>query len=209
VSDEHNHGNFNWTHVAVFLAVGALIVALFAWNNSIQKTSNPEPQVSVVGDGNSNPSDSSSDDYVGNDPINDDSAPSGSYNSDIAATSNGNDEVCNDQHGYFLDPDFTDTISTHNEEGWFIHVQFWVNYEDGFGSDSPEWETVLDPGRYLIHPPANAVIQGWVWEYGPNCTREVVEDQMAQSIERRIVNKINTEGVASQDLVNRYFEKVA
>lgn len=111
-------------------------------------------------------------------------------------------------HGYFLDPEFTE-VSTHNSPGWFIHVQFWVNYEDGFGSDTPEWEYVLEPGRYVINEPDHAQVQGWVWEYGDSCSRSDVEEQMENSIRRRLRNEVNTEGVASQDLVNRYFEKVA
>lgn len=107
---------------------------------------------------------------------------------------------CRQINSYELSPTLLE-VSTHNTPGYWIHVQFFVN-------NGPEMEAVLTHGRYTIDR-ANGGPRGFVWEFGPSCSRDFMEADMAESINRRKANHANTIGVADQATVNTYFHKVA
>ena len=87
---------------------------------------------------------------------------------------------CRVIHDYQL-KDLTE-VSTSND-GW-LHVEYWL------GGDTPEYETILPGGRYLLR--ANFA-GGHVWEYS-GCTFEQVKNQVQAHINRRLAQKANNGG---------------
>lgn len=181
--------------IAVLIAVLALILAFLAWDNSRSNSSSntaSPPQVIVVPGSTNASSDSSG---------STDSSSSNSGNiSDTTGTTTGASGTCGVIHEYELSPTLLE-VSTHNVEGYWIHVQFFVN-------GGPEMETVLQHGRYTIDRTTGGP-RGFVWELGPNCSQQQVIDDMNGSIARRQANNVNTVGVAPQSVVDHWFHKVA
>jgi len=75
-----------------------------------------------------------------------------------------------------------------------IHVEFFT--ADG----QPEFEAVLAGGRYTF--PRG--LRGHVWEY-QECSFEEVRSQVDAHIARRLAQKVNNGGWASQELINQLF----
>ena len=67
----------------------------------------------------------------------------------------------------------------------FLHVEFWE------GANTPEYETILPGGRYLLR---TNFAGGHVWEYGPGCSFDQVMEQVKAHIDRRIDQKANNGG---------------
>ncbi len=68
----------------------------------------------------------------------------------------------------------------------WLRVQLWSN-------GTPEFESVLKPGRYLIY----GKVAGMVWEFSPSCTEAEMWADADASYQRRLAARVNTGGVVS------------